>query len=232
MKHTSDSALALAEEVRVFLRKGAHDVQNLFHMINMWITTDYHTDEAQVRQLLDAMQQQYTQEIARLQQSFDEYLSIRADTADIAPVCVLMLTNQIVDEIRTQWPDLTIEVDCTADATVVHYPEKQLSGAIRALLDNAQRYRQPTRAPHIKVRVQLVGGSVAVSVQDNGIGIDTDHYGDQLFAPFVRCTHQSEGQGIRLHLIKVMVAQYGGDIRLESQPEVGTTATLSLPRHT
>ena len=229
MKPSPDSPLFLAEEVRVFFRKGAHDVQNLFHLLNLWLSTDHEHDKAQAQRFLAELRQEYAQEIDRLQQSFDELMAVHTAAPATVQIRVADVVADILAELDDTFSTLNASVKKSLDVeAVLYYPEAQLRNAIIALLDNALRYRKPEQKLVIHLSVRAAEKNVVISIRDNGVGVDTLRYRDQLFAPFVRCTDRSEGQGISLHLVKTMVEQYGGEIELLSEPGEGTAVTLFL----
>lgn len=106
-----------------------------------------------------------------------------------------------------------------------------LEQALGNLLDNAVKYREPTRPLTIKVRATLVSGNrITIDVEDNGRGIaESDH--ERVFELFRRSGIQSQpGEGIGLAHVRTMVRSLGGDITLKSELGSGTTFTISLPR--
>ena len=58
---------------------------------------------------------------------------------------------------------------------------------------------------------------------------------ERAFAPFVQLdddlSRQFDGSGLGLPLARLLTELHGGDLRLESIPGAGTTATLSLPAY-
>lgn len=75
---------------------------------------------------------------------------------------------------------------------------------------------------------------VRIVVQDNGIGIPYERQ-DKLFTKFYQVdaslTREKGGSGLGLSICKGIVEAHGGKITLESKPNVGTTITMTLPRH-
>ena len=71
-----------------------------------------------------------------------------------------------------------------------------------------------------------------VSVADEGIGIAEDDM-NNLFEPFLRIrrpeTEKISGTGLGLSIVKALVEAMGGEVRLESVLNQGTTAYISLP---
>jgi two-component system CheB/CheR fusion protein len=72
---------------------------------------------------------------------------------------------------------------------------------------------------------------VLIRIEDNGLGIDLQKYGNSLFEPFKRLTTQGEGSGLGLHLVKTMVEHNGGLIQVKSEPGIGTSFTLYLKEY-
>ena len=73
-------------------------------------------------------------------------------------------------------------------------------------------------------------GTVAVSFQDNGTGMDEETK-KHIFEPFFT-TKGEKGTGLGMSIIYGIVKRHGGDIEVESEPGTGTTVTIVLPlRH-
>lgn len=105
----------------------------------------------------------------------------------------------------------------------------QLGQVFANLLANALKYRRPGVTPHIDVRGGSDGTYAVISISDNGIGIP-HHQQDRLFTMFTRLHDAgSDGEGIGLALARRIVERHGGTISVQSQPDVGSTFTFSLP---
>ncbi len=73
-------------------------------------------------------------------------------------------------------------------------------------------------------------GIATFQVQDQGVGIplkDQSH----LFQTFYRASNvgRIQGTGLGLAIVKRCVDLHGGEIQIESQQNVGTTVTVTLP---
>lgn len=73
---------------------------------------------------------------------------------------------------------------------------------------------------------QYPGGLVQIDFQDDGRGIAPD-LADRIFEPGYSTTPGSPGLG--LSVCKKVVEQHGGEIRVHSKPQQGTTFSVYLP---
>lgn len=98
------------------------------------------------------------------------------------------------------------------------------------LLDNAIKYLDPSRPGRIAITGEETLGRVILRVADNGRGIaPKDHA--RVFELFRRAGAQDKpGEGIGLAHVKAVVRSLGGRIELASEPGVGTTFTITLPK--
>ncbi len=98
------------------------------------------------------------------------------------------------------------------------------------LIGNAIKYRSPDRAPEISVRAEHERGGWTVTVQDNGIGIESQ-YQEQIFGLFTRLhnTDRYDGTGIGLAICQRIVERYRGRIWVESEPGSGSAFRFFIP---
>jgi signal transduction histidine kinase len=105
-----------------------------------------------------------------------------------------------------------------------------LSRVVWNLLDNAVKY-SPGRDT-VWVDLAIEDGHVAIRVRDHGLGIAP---ADQrrIFQKFVRASHaqseQIKGTGIGLAMVRHIVDAHRGEVRVDSQPNRGSTFTVRLP---
>jgi two-component system phosphate regulon sensor histidine kinase PhoR len=86
----------------------------------------------------------------------------------------------------------------------------------------------------IKVSIEGDDNTVVLKVSDNGMGIEPA-YQEKIFEKFFRVphgdTHNAKGYGLGLSYAAQVVQQHNGSITVDSQPEQGTTFTITLPKN-
>jgi PAS domain S-box-containing protein len=85
------------------------------------------------------------------------------------------------------------------------------------------------RVPPVRGHAAVRGSFVAVSIEDNGTGID-DETLQRIFEPFFTTKDVNKGTGLGLSQAYGFAKQSGGEIVVESRPGEGTRFTLYLPR--
>jgi len=98
------------------------------------------------------------------------------------------------------------------------------------LLSNALKYRDTSRPLKIKVSSRLIGDNITLELEDNGIGINLDKYGDKVFGMYKRFHDHVDGKGLGLFLTKQQVESLGGTIEVASKPGEGTKFIMSCPK--
>jgi signal transduction histidine kinase len=80
---------------------------------------------------------------------------------------------------------------------------------------------------NVEVRAEPSAGQVQLFVSDHGEGIQPQHL-ESIFNPFF--TTKPEGVGLGLALVSKIADEHHGRIRVYSQPGVGTTFEMTLPK--
>jgi signal transduction histidine kinase len=137
--------------------------------------------------------------------------------------------------IETVTPDATahrIGIEMHAEGPVTMNADPgEIEIVLNNLVTNAVKYNR--EAGHVDVTIAADADRVTIRVADTGIGM-TDEESAKLFGEFVRIkndkTRNILGSGLGLSIVKRLAQVYGGDVSVESEPDVGTTFTVTLGR--
>jgi signal transduction histidine kinase len=121
--------------------------------------------------------------------------------------------------------DLQVEVP----DTLVLGNVAALIQCISNLLGNAVKFVRPGLRPFVQIRTQTIGDQTRLSIQDNGIGIETEHL-NRIWGVFERAATEDhyEGTGIGLSIVRKAIERMGGTVGVESEPGQGSTFWFQL----
>jgi len=102
---------------------------------------------------------------------------------------------------------------------------------LQNLMGNAIKYVPPQVSPRLRITVHHDGDFWKFVVSDNGIGIDRLYF-KKIFEPFQRLHGKAQysGTGLGLTICKKIVAGFGGDIWVESEPGTGSNFCFTVKK--
>jgi signal transduction histidine kinase len=90
------------------------------------------------------------------------------------------------------------------------------------LISNSIKYRQANVIPTIEITSEIHENKTIVYFKDNGLGIDLEKKGKDVFGLYKRFHLHIEGKGMGLFMVKTQVESLGGKISVQSKENVGT----------
>ncbi|MBV7531500.1 PAS domain-containing sensor histidine kinase [Chitinophaga sp. sic0106] len=113
-------------------------------------------------------------------------------------------------------------------APALVYSKVYLDSILQNFITNAIRYRSPERTPALRLQTWVENESIILTVEDNGVGIDMERFGNKLFG-FRKTFHKNkDAKGIGLFITKTQVEAMGGIIKAESKPGYGTKFIITF----
>lgn len=101
------------------------------------------------------------------------------------------------------------------------------------IIENAIKYNK--EGGEIYVKTEQKDHAVTVQIKDTGVGMEPEDI-KYIFDPFYRAdksrSQQIQGSGLGMSIVKLIVGRCRGDIRIESEPDAGTTVEVQLPVNT
>jgi len=147
---------------------------------------------------------------------------------------VAELINEAVDLVKTTSEAKGISVSAKDIPEVLVLGDcEQLIMAINNLLENAINYSPENTK--VSVSVTINEEIVEIVVADQGIGIPEEAQ-DRIFERFYRVdparSRETGGTGLGLSIVKHVASNHGGDVKVWSSPNVGSSFALRLPIYT
>lgn len=172
------------------------------------------------------------QEILKHIRRLDEtVLSLLSYTKPFRPARVTTDLGLVLDSAITllrdseELADVDIQLEHSSDLGPVSVDAQQLVQVILNLLLNSAHALREDRT--ITVRTGMAGDAVEIRIIDHGAGMTPETI-RKIYKPFF--TTKNKGTGLGLTIARKIVTGHGGALLIESEPEVGTTVTIRLPR--
>ena len=149
----------------------------------------------------------------------------------IANVPLVVATARAAETVRPKAAGKNIHLEFQVPADLVaRGDERAVEQVLLNLLDNAVKYTPEGG------RVDVLGtwedGRCVVRVKDTGVGIEPKHL-SRIFERFYRVdkgrSREMGGTGLGLSIVKHLVGAMEGEVKVESQPHVGSVFVIFLP---
>lgn len=149
----------------------------------------------------------------------------------LKPTRPAAIIDEIYDDIylRASTNQKKLSIEIQPDLPEINLDRTSLTQAITNLVDNAIKYSQPDDT--IKIKVFKQATDIIFQVIDNGIGMpsSTVHNLFKRFYRSQRTENRIGGTGIGLFITKAIVDAHHGTITVLSEPDKGSSFTISLP---
>ena len=217
-------ALIEARKFDAFNRMSAfvvHDLKNLVAQLSLMLkNAERHKDNHEFQaDMLDTVAH-VEQKMRDLMQQLQKKTAIERDR----PVDL----GQMLERIRQQRAQLKppVSVELEASPVVVQANAERLERVVGHIVQNALDATKDDGMVTACLR-RLDDARALIEVRDSGCGMSPEFIRDQLFRPFQ--TTKASGMGIGVFEARQYLRELGGDIRVESTPDVGTVMQLVLP---
>jgi len=138
--------------------------------------------------------------------------------------------DKIVHQLREPINEKQIAVINELDPhIVVHGILAYVQSVFYNVISNSIKYCDPSGDPEIKISSAKKEGQCIVTIEDNGIGFDSEDNREKLFRPFTRFSTVREGKGLGLYLVKIQMESMAGQVHVSSKINSGTSVVLHFP---
>jgi signal transduction histidine kinase len=199
---------------------------NLEFMVNLYNDSESKEERAEVFEHIRSISTslnttvKHLEEVVKIQAEINKDKKV-VDFQETFEVIVRALKNNITDL------GAKIEYDFTK-APEINYIPAYLESIMQNLLTNALKYSAKNRAPIIRCHTFKMNSHVYLIFEDNGVGIDMERHGNDVFGMYKTFHQNNDAQGIGLFITRNQVESLGGTIKIESTVDVGTKFTIKL----
>lgn len=147
---------------------------------------------------------------------------------------IVELVERLLEEQKTKFDarEQTVKLHKPNQPLQLEADELKLRMVLDNLVDNASKYSDPGSV--ITVRITATKKLAQVTVSDQGVGIKIADM-DKLFQKFSRVDNRLStevgGSGLGLYWAKQIIDLHDGQINVKSEPAVGSTFLVRLPKY-
>jgi len=221
------------EDLERFAYISSHDLQEPLRMIASYVGLL----EYEYKSQLDTTAREYihyavegAKRMSSLIKDLLEYSRVNTRGKPLEPTDCEKVLDQVLRQLQVKIQETHAVVKHDPLPTILA-DETQLSQVFQNLIDNAIKFHKKDEPPQIYIKSDRQNGYWLFSVRDNGIGIDKQ-YQDKIFVLFQRL-HADRGKypgtGIGLAIVKRIIERHGGQVRIDSKPNEGSTFYFTLP---
>jgi len=184
-------------------------------------------DRESVKPLLDVVKT----EAGRLNQLMEQLLEhSRPARPDAELVDIRQIIGEAIAEFagRAAGKGVRLHCDCGEQPIELRLDRLKMHGVFVNLLENALQHTGSGGEIRIRVSTDKAEPErLQIEVRDTGAGITPEEIG-KIFDPFF--TTRASGTGLGLAITRKTILDHGGAISVQSEPNVGTSFVISLPR--
>jgi two-component system phosphate regulon sensor histidine kinase PhoR len=155
-------------------------------------------------------------------------VALRIEPTAVDEVVESVLT---IIEPRAEQGQVGLRADLPADLPRVRADRDRLAQILINLVDNGVKYTPAGGRVTVTAAVRD-RGMIEIAVADTGVGIppaDLARVTERFYRVDRARSRELGGTGLGLAIVKHLVIAHGGDLRIESEPERGTTVRLTIP---
>ncbi len=160
-------------------------------------------------------------QILQIKSNASEHTELVTFEEVIADVCL-----SINDQIKNEHVRIVANFSEAPEMTCI---KSYLHSIFFNLISNSIKYRHPERTSVISIESQITKDKLTIVYRDNGLGIDLNKWGKDVFGLYRKFHSNADGKGMGLYMIKTHVETMGGKIYLDSEVNKGVIFTIEYP---
>lgn len=218
------------EELRQFAQLASHNLRA--PVSNMIGLLDLYEADSESNPLNTQVVQSLSKAVSDLSITLEEMHSVlrmRAEeTRRFGPVNLTEVLRKTCEVLAEEISASGIRIVSDFETEEIRYVYAHIENFFFNLVSNAVKYRSPHRDAVLNISCRSEGNWAEFEFADNGIGIDLDRHGKDIFGMYKRFHNHPDSRGIGLYLVHAQLKNLGGNITVESESGKGTTFILRL----
>lgn len=233
LERLNEKLQATNSELKVFASVASHDMREPLRMISSFLSLI----QKNYSDKLDAKGNQYidfavdgAKRLSILIGDLLDYSRMGFDPENKTLLNTQLVVNNVIklNQRLIEEKNAEIIIQPLPKIFAIQVPIQQL---FQNLIGNALKFTKVNTQPIIQIKGEEFENFWRFSVEDNGIGIEKEYY-DTVFEVLKRL-HSKEkytGSGMGLAICKKIVNQHGGEIWIESTPDIRTEIFFTIPK--
>lgn len=183
-----------------------------------------------LNQLLPKLDQ-VAKSITNLTKDINEYVSI-LDNKEIKQSNIDLA--ELIEEVKHEFTETLLD-DSDFNVLVkldvwnqITFSKFYLQSVIQNLVSNAIKYKRDNVASHIEFESAIENKHKVLYVRDNGMGLNLEKHGENVFKLYKRFHRNISGKGMGLFLIKSQLEALNATITIDSKVGEGTTFKIKF----
>ncbi len=222
----------LKKEFEEFVYIVSHDLKAPLRAVknlSEWIEEDLSEDVSEdIKKNLDLLRSR-TDWMNRMIDGLLDYSRISTKTQSPRNIEVEKFIKMVVDLL-----DIPQNIDIVVEVTKQNFVADhfQFKTVLEQLIQNAVKFNE-NESPKITVKAQDVSNGLELTVSDNGLGVE--HENPQIAFEIFKTLHGKEKMhsvGVGLSIVKKIVENINGKIKLETEVGKGTSVQIFWPNAT
>jgi signal transduction histidine kinase len=170
-----------------------------------------------------------TDRLQRLVDNMMRFLVLNERDHESELISLTEVVKEAVDSLGDMIKSANAILNIDKHLPTVQGNQELITSVFTNLLENAIKYRDPSRPLTITIGTETRSGKTAIKISDNGIGIPQDQ-AKAVFEPFKRLhTHdQIAGSGLGLSICKRIIELHRATLEINPEHHPGTEFVLTL----
>jgi signal transduction histidine kinase len=208
----------------------AHEIRNPLNAIGMGLQRlrrEFSPQDLSQMEEYTSFTDLIFKEVRRVNDIINQFLTLaRPFQLNLRRSSLEDLLKNLVTLFQEEASSQKIQIQTAIDSTLPPIPidPERLTQALINIMKNA--IQAMTAGGSLRIETTSFKDRVEVTIADTGSGIPPDQM-EKIFNYYY--TTKEDGVGLGLPIAHRIIEAHGGQLKLESQPGVGTTVTLQLP---